>query len=117
MFLLSQKTFLISQNERKAKKFAQFKATTANQLAKFGKLIDKPVSNGRIDGLVAQRGKIHKFSEVAILFLGNEKLIITTAVKFTAQMPRNFRVKPERMTRHFEKKNRLPSDDTTGNGG
>ena len=57
----------------KQKKFAQFKATTANQLAKFGKLIDKPVSNGSIDGLVALRGKIHKFSEVAILFLGNEK--------------------------------------------
>ena len=32
-------------------------------------------------------------------------------------MPRNFRVKPERMTRHFERKNRLPSDNTTGNGG
>ena len=102
---------------KQKKEFAHFKTTTANQLAKFGKLIDKPVSNGSIDGLVALRGKIHKFSEVAILFLGNEKLIITTAVKFTAQMPRNFRVKPERKARHIGKQYRLPSEDTTGNGG
>ena len=70
----NKKLFSILKMKGKQKKeFAHFKTTTANQLAKFGKLIDKPVSNGSIDGLVALRGKIHNFSEVAILFLGNVK--------------------------------------------